>query len=162
MKIKNSSKLISAILMTLIGVLFIIKKMEIIGIAMTVFGVLLIVQAVLDVLAKDVVSCVIKAVIGIAIIIFGWALVDIATIVLGVALIIYGALRLIDCIKGFKSQKSTVAKIVELIIPVICLFIGVSVFIGTFGSIANVMFIIAGIFLILHGVLDLIDCITAK
>jgi len=162
MKIKNSSKLISAILMAVIGVLFIIKKMDVISIAMTVFGVLLIVQAVLDVIGKDITSGVIKAVVGVAIIIFGWALVEIATYVLGVALIIYGVLRLVDCIKGFKSQKSTAAKIVELIIPVICLLIGVSVFVGTFGSLANIAFIVAGIFLLLHGVLDLIDCITAK
>ena len=162
MKIKNSSKLISAILMTLIGVLFIVKKMDVISIVMTVFGVLLIVQAVLDVLAKDVTSCVIKGVVGVAIILFGWILVDIATIILGIALLIYGALRLIDCVKGFKDQKSTTAKVVELIIPVICVLIGVSVFVGSFGTLANVAFIVAGIFLIVHGVLDLIDAVTAK
>lgn len=162
MKIKNSNKLISAIIMTLIGVLFLIKKAEVISIVMTVFGVMLIVQAVLDVLAKDVVSCVIKGVVGVAIILFGWILVDIATIILGIALLIYGTLRLIDCVKGFKDQKSTVAKIVELILPAICVLVGVSVFIGSFGTIANIAFIIAGIFLILHGVLDLVDCIASK
>ena len=162
MKIKNSSNLISAILTTAMGVLFIIKKLDVISIAMTVFGVLLIVQAVLDVIAKDVTSCVIKAVVGVAIILFGWLFIEIATYVLAIALLIYGILRLVDWIKGFKSQKSTVAKIVELILPAICILIGISVFVGTFGSIANVAFIVAGVFLIVHGVLDLIDAITAK
>lgn len=162
MKIKNSNKLISAILMTVIGILFIIMKMDVISIAMTVFGVMLIVQAVLDIVAKDITSGVIKAVVGIAIIVFGWALVKIATYVLAVALLIYGILRLVDCIKGFKKQDSMLAKVIELILPVVCIVVAVSVFVGSFGALASIAFIIAGVFLIVHGVLDLVDCLASK
>lgn len=164
MKLKSVGNLISAVFTAAMGVLFIVKKTEVINIALLVFGVMMLVQAVLHVITGNLFACVVKGVVGVAIVVFGAAdvVIKLGTIVLGVALLIYGALRLIDWFRGIASRKSTAAKIVELILPAICVFIGASLLMGTFGAIANVMFIVAGVFLVIHGALDLIDVFAAK
>ena len=161
MKVKNQNKLIAAILVTVLGLLFLIWKGGVISIAMTVLGVMLLVQAVLDVIAKDYTAGAIKAVLGVAIIVFGWAFLTIALYVMAAVLLVYGILQLIDAYKAYPKQKSLTAKIVGFIQPAIYTLIAVCLLFNQ-GETVSWVFIIAGIFLIVQGVLALIDCVTSK
>lgn len=161
MKVKNQNKLIAALFLILLGVLFLIWKGGVISIAMTVLGVMLIVQAVFDVIGKNYVGCVVRAVLGIVILIFGWAFVTVALYVMAAVLLIYGILQLIEAIKVFPKQKSLTAKIVEFIQPAICIVIAVCLLFNQ-GATVSWAFIVAGVFLIVQGVLGLIDALTSK
>jgi uncharacterized membrane protein HdeD (DUF308 family) len=161
MKVKNQNKLIAALFLTLLGLLFLIWKGGVISIAMTVLGVMLIVQAVFDVIGKNYVGCVVRAVLGIVILIFGWAFVTVALYVMAAVLLIYGLLQLIEAIKAFPKQKSLTAKIVEFIQPAICIVIAVCLLFNQ-GATVSWAFIVAGVFLIVQGVLGLIDALTSK
>ena len=161
MKAKNQNKLISAILITVLGVLFLIWKSDVISVAMTVLGVMLIVQGILDLVHKNIVSGVIRVALGILIIVFGWAFVTIALYVMAVVLLIYGIMQLISTIRNLASEKSLVAKIVGFIQPALYLVIAACLLFNQSGAITWV-FILSGIFLIIQGVLALIDCLSSK
>ncbi|MBQ7923824.1 MAG: DUF308 domain-containing protein [Clostridia bacterium] len=154
MKKQLSNNLIMAIIMIALGILFIIFKAGVISIAMTVFGVALLVVAVLDLLNKDWVPCVVKAVLGVAVILFGWLLVDIARIVLAVVLLIYGVLQVIEACKNLKKNKSLLSKILIFVEPVVIVAIAVCLFFNI-----NILFIIAGVFFLVEGILGLIKAL---
>lgn len=163
MKAKNQNKLISAVLMTVLGILFIVFKNEVISIALTVLGVLLVVQAILDFIHKAYVSGVIRAVIGALILVFGIGnlLVTVALYVMAAVLLVYGILQLIGALKALNKNSSLLAKIFAFLEPAVCLFIAVCLLFNQGGTIAWV-FIVAGIFLIIDGVIALIDCLANK
>ena len=161
MKIKNQNKLITAAILIVIGVLFLALKGGVISIAMTVFGALLIIQAVLSALEKDYTTTIIKGAMGIGVIIFGWAFVKIALYILAGVLLVYGVLQLIDAIKALPTLKNTTAKVVEFIQPAVFIVIAVSLLFNQGGTV-SFAFILAGIFLIVQGVLSLIDAISTK
>lgn len=163
MKAQNQNKLISALLMTVLGVLFIIFKNDVIGVALTVLGVLLVVQAVLDFVHKAYVSGVIRAVMGALILVFGIGnlLVTVALYIIAAVLLIYGILQLIGALKAITKKSKLFAKIFAFVEPAICLFVSICLLFNQGGTVAWV-FIIAGVFLIIDGVLALIDCVANK
>ena len=157
----NTTKLLAAILTITVGVLFLIWKGAILSVAMTVAGILLIVSAVLSLIQKNYVACVINAVIGVFIIVFGWLFVTVVLYILAAILLIYGILLLIEQLKrGFKNM-GILAIIIRLAQPVFCLFIAGCLLFNRGGTIAWV-FILSGIFLIVQGVLALVDCLGLK
>ena len=161
MKNQSKSKLVSAILMTLIGILFIILKNKVISIGMTILGVMLIVQAVIDLFNKKFASAVIKGVIGALVIVLGWLFVTVALYIMAAVLLICGILQLIDVIKSLPHFKSIFAKIVGFIQPVVYIGIAVCLFMDQGGTVSWV-FILSGIFFIVQGALALIDCLVTR
>ncbi|MBE6533873.1 MAG: hypothetical protein E7678_02755 [Ruminococcaceae bacterium] len=161
MKTQSTSKLIAAILMTVLGIMFIILKGDVISIGMTVLGIMLIVQAVLDIFSKKYVSVVIKAVIGILIIVMGWLFVTVALYIMAAVLLIYAILQLFDVIRALPKLKTVLAKVVGFIQPAVYLAISLCLLFNQGGTI-SVVFIIAGIFLIIQGVLALLDCLATR
>ena len=162
MKAQSQNQLISAILMTALGVLLLVLKAELIGIAMTVFGVFMIVQAVLDIVHQAYVPATIKAVIGVAVILLGWLLFDIAMLVLAIVLLIYGVMQVIETYQGLSGTSNLAGKVIAFIQPVLYVVIAAFLLLD-WGGVANWAFIIAGIVLIVQGVLALVEClVTAK
>ena len=163
MKAQNQNKLISAILMTALGVLFIIFKNEVISIAMTVLGVLLVVQAILDFIHKAYVSGVVRAVMGALILVFGLGnlLVTVALYVIAAVLLVYGILQLIGALKALNKKSKLLAKIFAFLEPAVCIFVAVCLLFNHGGTVAWV-FIVSGVFLIIDGVIALIDCVANK
>ena len=119
MKKQQSNDLVMSIIMIALGVLFIVFKAGVISIAMTIFGVALLVVAVLDLLNKNWTPCVVKAVLGIAVILFGWVLIDIARIVLAIVLLVYGVLQVIEACKLLKKNKALLSKILIFVEPAV-------------------------------------------
>ena len=161
MKSQSTSKLIAAILMTVLGILFIVFKNDIIGIGMTVLGAMLIIQAVLDIISKKYASAVIKAVIGVLIIVLGWLFVTVALYIMAAVLLIYSLLMLIDVIRALPKLKTIFAKVIGLVQPVGYLVVSLCLLFNQGGTVAFV-FILAGIFLIIQGALALVDCLITR
>ena len=149
---KITSKLITAILTIVIGVLFVALKGGVIGIAMTVLGVGLIVWAVLDLIDKNNTSGIIKLIAGIVVIVFGWTLASIVLYVMAALLLVYAVYQLYQLITG------KVKDFVKFIEPGVMALIAILLLFNQGGTIAWV-FIVAGIFLIVEGALALINCI---
>lgn len=152
---KKSEQLIQAILTIVLGVLFMVFKSDIIGIAMTVLGVALIISAVVDLVHKQVAPCVIKAVVGVVIIVFGWTLMSAALYIMAALLLIYGILLLYQTIKDNKRIENA-DKILRFVKPILYIVISVCLLFNQGGTIAWV-FILSGVFFIVEGIISLVQ-----
>jgi len=146
---KIDSKLFSAILYIIVGVLLAVFRSEWVGLAMTIVGIVFIVSGVLELLKKNWTGGAISLVIGLAILILGWTAAQIVFLVLGILLAIKGVLALLDVLK--KSNKG----ILDFIFPVLTIVIGILLAFA-FGKVLDVILVIGGIFLAINGVLGLI------
>ena len=159
----RSSQFVSALMTLILGILFVILKGEVVGIALTVFGVVLIITAILELIRKNIASGIIKAVLGIAVLSFGWMLLDIALLVIGIVLIVFGVLELIKRIIAiFKKKKNKLlATILGFISPVFSVVAGYFL-ITSSGEAVGWAIILGGVLLIINGVLALIEALASK
>lgn len=153
---KTSEKVISALLTILLGVMFIVMRQEVISVAMTVFGVVLIILGIMNLIDRKVVPAVIKIVLGALIIVFGWVLVSAVLYIIAALLLIYGILLLYSRIKlrvkGWRFFDTLLAYAEPVVFIVIAFFL----FFNQGGTLAWV-FIVSGIFTVVEGILMLID-----
>ena len=158
---KKTSLLISALMTIILGVLFLILKDQVIGIGLTIFGIVLIITAILELIKKNWGSGIIKAILGIAVLMIGWLLLDIALLVIGIVLLVYGILELIKRIVAIvKKQNGKLwATIVGFISPIVCIIAAVALISGNFLGWA---IIVAGVLLIINGALSLIEALASK
>ena len=63
------SQFVSALMTLALGILFVILKGDVIGIAITVLGIALLISAIIDFIKKNVTAGVIKAVLGVAVLV---------------------------------------------------------------------------------------------
>ena len=159
----KSSQFVSALMTLILGVLFVILKGEVVGIALTVFGVVLIIAAVLELIRLKIASGIVKAILGIAVLVFGWMLLDIALLVIGIVLIAFGALELIKRIVALfkKSRTKFFAKLLGFISPVFSIVAGYFL-ITSSGEAVEWAIIVGGVLLIINGVLALVEAIASK
>ncbi len=159
----RSSQFVSALMTLILGVLFVILKGEVVGIALTVFGVVLIVTAILELVRKNIVSGIIKAILGIAVLSFGWMLLDIALLVIGIVLIVFGVLELIKRVVAiFKKRKNKLlATILGFISPVFSIVAGYFL-ITSSGEAVGWAIVVGGVLLIINGVLALVEALASK
>lgn len=159
----KASQFVSALMTLILGILFVILKGSVVGIALTVFGVVLILAAVLELIRGKIGSGIVKAILGIAVLVFGWMLLDIALLVIGIVLIAFGALELIKRIIALfkKSKTKLFAKILGLISPLFSVVAGYFL-ITSSGEAIGWAIIVGGVLLIINGVLALIEAIASK
>ncbi len=161
MKKSNSNKLLSAILMLLVGVLFLIWKGGVVALAMTAIGVLLIVAAIMNLIRKKIPVGVVCAVLGVLVLFVGGLFVSVALYVLAAILLIYGILLLMDILKrGFKRM-GTLAIVVRVAQPAVCILVAACLLFNQGGTV-DWVFILSGLFLIVEGVLALADALKLK
>lgn len=67
---KNSS-LMTAVLTIALGIVFVIKRGGVLGLAVSLVGIVLIIAAIFDLVKKDTTAAIIKGVIGIGVLVFG-------------------------------------------------------------------------------------------
>ena len=157
----KTSDLISAAMTLALGVLFLILKGNVIGIALTVLGIALLVTAIVDLVRKNITSGVIKAVLGVVVLVFGWLFLEIAMLILGIVLLIFGILGLIKRILGLKNKQKLLATVLGFIEPIVCIIASVFL-ITSAGDALNWAVIVGGVCLIIDGVLALIAALLAK
>ena len=146
---KLSSNLITSVLTIVLGVLFIVLKGGVIGIAMTILGMGLIIWAVLDLVDKNYNPAIVKGIAGVVVIVFGWTLASIVLYVLSALLLVYAIYQIYDLVKS-KTRNS-----IKFVEPAIMALIAILLLFNQGGTITWV-FIVTGIFLIIEGVLALI------
>jgi len=154
---KTSAYLISAAVKLALGILFVILKAEVVGICITLLGIALLVMGVLDLVHSDVASGIVKILLAAAVLLIGWLLLDIALLVLGIVLLVYSVLDIVKMIIEVAKNKkiSILAFVFGLIEPALALV--ASIFLVTSrGAAIEWTVIIAGIVLIINGVIGVI------
>ena len=159
----KSSQIVSALMTLILGILFVILKGEIVEIALTVFGVVLIVTAIIELVRKNIVSGIIKAILGILVLAVGWMLIDIALLVIGIVLVVFGVLELVKRIIALFKKNNTklLAKILGFISPVFSIVAGYFL-ITSSGEAVGWAIIVGGVLLIINGVLALVEALVSK
>lgn len=160
---KKNQAVISAALMLIIGILLIVFKKDILSIAMTILGACLIVLGTLDLIERrDYLLFAVKVVIGILIIVCGWSLLEIACYIIGALLLVYGILQLIN----FISSKTKIVSFTDFLAvystPIMNIVIGLCLILANVGAIAEIIFIIVGVFFIIEAALDLFAIFQKK
>lgn len=154
---KKSEKIISAVALMVLGILFIALKGSFIGLLMTVAGVSFLVLGVADIIDKLIPQAVIKIVSGVLLIVAGWAIAEVVLYILAAMLLIFGILILYDKIKRRVCCEKLWQTLLEYALPCVCILVGI-LFLFNQTAIANFVFVVNGIFLLLLGGTQLLKC----
>lgn len=157
----NSEKLIEGALTILLGILFLILRGEVIPVAMTILGVVLIVMAVLDLLDHQTFPAIVKAVFGVVVLIFGLALTTAALYILAAVLLIWGIYELYAKLKIRLKGNSVWLTVLLYIAPILNILLGLLLLFNQSGTVAWI-FIVVGVLLIIDGVMLLCDAFSRK
>lgn len=141
---------ISGLMMILLGILFLIFQGEILSIIFTIFGVLLILFGIFNIINGLIIPGIIQIVVGVLVIVFGWALIKVCLYIVAILLIIYGGYALYDLIRHKTHGVKPLITILLYLSPVLDILLGVLLFINQIGAI-NYIFIFFGILLIIDG-----------
>ena len=144
------------VIIAAIGLLLIILKGEIISIAATIFGVVLIVNGIFSIINKDTTRGVVQIISGAAIILFGWLFLTLVLYLLGLILIGYAVLELINRFKIKVIFDNQIKKIIYYVIPFLYILAGGSLLFNQTKAI-NFVFIFTGLTLLINGILVIID-----
>lgn len=146
------TNLFSSILYVVLGVLLIAFPGDALSWAMTIAGVFFIISGVLELVKKNWFGGAISLIIGIVILVLGWTVIDIVLRVLGVLIAVKGVIALIDVLKRRKKN------FLSILFAVLTIAIGV-VLVFAYGDILKTIVIIAGILLVINGVIGLISAL---
>lgn len=143
-KWKIPEGLITSLFMVALGILFLIMKSGVIGLAVTILGIALLVSAVLDFLNKDITTCIVKAIIGVCVLVFGHLFVDVAVIVVAAVVLVYGVLELFELIKVKKKDVACYIK------PAVIVVIAAALLISKW-LVFDWLFIVIGVLFLVEG-----------
>lgn len=144
---KNSS-LMTAVLTIALGIVFVIKRGGVLGLAVSLVGIVLIIAAIFDLVKKDTTAAIIKGVIGIGVLVFGNLFIHLALYLIAIMLLMMGLLQLVQAIRN--KNRNTIA----LITPVLSVLAGICLLFQQ-GSSVDWIFVMVGIVLIIEGILSL-------
>ena len=150
MATKKKSELFSALLYIVIGVLLAIFKQGVLDWAIFLVGAIFIVSGILEVVKKNYTGGAISLIIGIAILILGGFLKDIVFLVLGILIAVKGFVSLVDALKA-KNKNA-----LSIVFPVLTIAFGILL---AFGNLVGSVIFIAGILLVIDGVIGLVGAI---
>lgn len=157
---RKASQFLSAVMTLALGILFLVLKTEVIGIAITVLGVALLITALLDLIKLSIITGIIKALLGVAVLVIGWLLIDIAILILGIVLLVYGVVNFFKAVFG-KNKGKLWRKIISIIEPILCV-IGAIFLITSGGSAIEWAVIVAGVILVIDGILALVGALGSS
>ncbi len=157
----KTEKLIIAIGVMAMGILFILLTDKFIGILMTIAGGSLIALGVVELFYRRVARAVIKLVSGLLLVICGWALVEAVLYILAGVLLVVGILAVYDKIKNGSGCTTFWRTLLSYVLPVIGIVIGVSLLFQGLVDV-GVLLVISGVLLIVAGVSILIEALLAK
>ncbi len=158
---RRKEDIISAVFSMLIGVMLVVMKGQVVSIAITVFAIIVLISAVIDLINKLVNSTIVKGVVGVCILIFGWVFVSVALYLLAAAIIIMGLLRIVNMHKILPEEMDHREKIFAYIRPAITVLAGICLLFNQGGAV-NWVFILTGVLLVAEGVLDVADALKKQ
>ena len=146
-KKKNfDTNLFVSILYVALGLLLIIFPGDALNWAMTLAGVFFIISGILELVKKNWFGGAISLIIGIVILALGWTLIDIVLLVLGILIAVKGLIALVNALK--KCKKNALSIVFAILTVVVGLILA-------FGNALTVMTVIAGVLLVINGLLGL-------
>ncbi len=154
---KNTNKMITAVVAIIVGILFIAMKGEVISLAMTALGIAAVVMGILDITKSESKGGVIKLVVGALIITFGWLFTSVMLYIIAALMIIYCIGNLVASLKTDGYPMSTVQAIRTYAKPVIGLVAGACLLLNQ-GRTVSWAFVIAGIVFVAEGIMMLSEC----
>lgn len=157
----KTDSLIEGLLTILLGILFLILQGQVVTIAMTVLGVVLLVLAVLDLLENRVPSAIVKAVFGVVTLLFGWVITTAALYVLAALLLIWGIYELYAKLHVHLKGNSLGLTVLLYISPILNILLGLLLLFNQGGTLAWI-FIVVGVLLILDGAMLLCGLVRPK
>ncbi len=144
------TNLFSSILYIILGVLLIAFPGEALSWAMTIAGIFFIISGILELVKKNWFGGAISLIIGIVILVLGWTLVWLVLLVLGILVAIKGVIALIDALKRRKKN------FLSILFAILTIVVGIVL---AFGNALEIIVIVAGILLVINGVLGLISAL---
>ena len=160
---KNSVYLVSAAVKLVLGILFIVLKAEVVGIGITLFGIALIVMAVLDLVHNLIANGIVKILLAVAVLLIGWLLIEVAILVLGIVLLVYSILDIVRIVSAAVKYKDIKigAFVIGLIEPALALVASIFL-ITSSGKAIEWAIIAAGIVLIVNGVIGIVRAFVSE
>ena len=143
---KKNSSFFTSLLYIIIGVLLIVFRDQTLGWAMTAAGVFFVISGILDLLRRNVLGGVVSVIIGVAVLVLGWTVAHIVLLVLGILIAVKGIVSFLD---AFKRSKKT---LLSILFPIFTVVVGLML---AFGNALSIMILVAGILLVVDGVLGL-------
>jgi hypothetical protein len=154
--VDKKESIVTALVSIVLGLLLIIMRANVIKLAVTIVGVVLIVWAIRDFINKLTNTGIIKAVIGACVLIFGWMFIGLALYILAAALIIMGLLKIVNTVKYGPRGVTVADNVIIYAKPVITALAGACLLFNQGGTISWV-FIITGIMVVISGVLEIVE-----
>lgn len=147
---KVDSGLFSAILYIIVGILLIAFPGDALKWAIYIVGGIFVVSGILELVKKNWAGGIVSLIIGAAIIVLGWLVFDIVLLILGILIAVKGLVALIN---ELKRKQVTV---LGILFPALTIIAGVAL---AFGDGIKWVVIIGGVFLLIDGILGLIEAI---
>ena len=147
-KKKTDSALISALLYIVLGVLLIVFRSQMLGIAMTIAGIIFVVSGILEVVKKNWAGGAVSLIIGIAILVLGWVATQIVLLVLGILIALKGIIALVEAL----GKKRTT--LLGVLFPMLTIVVGLM---PAFGNGLDILLVICGVLLALDGAIGLLN-----
>lgn len=159
---KKYSSLASAVFLLVIGILLLVFKSSILPVAITIFGVLLIIMGVMSLLEHNYSMFAVRTVLGILVIVLGWSLVSLLFYVFGAILLVYGILQLVNYVRTGTRIVSFYDFLAVYSTPIINIIIGLCFLLCNIGQIVDVLMIVIGVFFIIEGALSILGIMSKK
>ena len=154
---KKSEKIITALVVMLLGILLLVMKDNFIGIIMTLAGVCFIVLGIVDILAQSVATASLKIVCGIFVAVSGWLLVQAVLYIVAAVLLGLGVILLYQLLKNMGWGYDWWCVVCEYAIPALCILIGGLLLFHKNGGTA--ILIVCGILAVLMGAVILFNAL---
>lgn len=148
---KRNNALIAALVTIVLGILFLIFKGDVIQIALTIVGAVMIIMSFVDFKNRQTLQGVVKLILGVCVIVFGWIFVNIALYIIAGVLLLLGITQIVSAIR---NNSSGAKKVLSFLVPIGSLAAGICLFFNQGGTV-NWVFTVAGILLIVQGILAL-------
>lgn len=155
---RRKEAILSAAFSVLVGVLMIVMKAQVVRVAMTVFGAILLISAIIDFVNKLTNSAIVKTVIGVCVLVFGWLFVEVALYILAAAIVLFGLLRIVNMHKFLEEGLTFKQKLFVYVRPVITVIAGACLLLDQ-GRMLDWVFILTGVLFVADGILDVIDAL---
>ncbi len=156
---KKSEKILSAVVLMALGVLFIILQDNFIGILMTLVGAWLITLGIIDFVQRAVPQATVKIISGILLIVAGWALVTAVLYILSGLLLIFGILWLYDKIKVRRVCSTLWQTLLEYLAPAVCIAIGI-ILLFHGGEMVGFVIVFSGVLTVIEGGILLVQALA--
>ena len=150
----SKEKLISAIVMVIIGILCISLRSGMVNILFTIVGALLICAGIIELFNKNYAAGAVEIAVGIVFIACGWTIANIALLIVGIVAVVYSIYMVakdfdrIKQLKGWDIVRALLGPIGLLVVGILLIVAG--------SVVTDAIFIVLGVFAIIDGILMLV------